>query len=185
MKNAACWGLLALSTLSLTAFTAKVDKKNPDVLPSGQPVSERKAQEQLPMAGGTVWATLLESKISYSNKAPHITATFPPHIKALSGQTLTASGFILPLDASERTSHFLLSKRTPTCPFCPPGEPNEVIEVFCKKPVKADDSMVTVTGKFSLTNNTDNGVFFVMKEAQSEQPENTEVLPTGGNKPMY
>jgi hypothetical protein len=169
------------------AFTAKVDKKNPDVLPSGQPVSERNAQEQLPMASGTLWATLLESKISYSNKPPHITATFPPAVKAMNGKDVTASGFVLPLDASEHTSHFLLSKRTPTCPFCPPGEPNEVIEVYCKKPLKFDDSMITVSGKFALTNNTENGVFFVMKEANVDSVQSGFVQPSGSNsnQPLY
>lgn len=130
-----------------------------------QPVEERKAQEQLPMASGEVWKTLLHSKISYSAKPPHITATKPAEIKAMNGRTLTVDGFMLPMDESEYSKHFLLSKRTPTCPFCPPGEPNEVIEVFATKGIYYDDSLLTMQGTFSLTNNTENGIFFVLKNA--------------------
>ncbi|HEX2859269.1 MAG TPA: DUF3299 domain-containing protein [Alphaproteobacteria bacterium] len=176
-----------LLVMALMGFTAKGSKPNPDVLPSGQPVSERNAQNMLPMGGDSVWNTLLQSKISYSNVAPHITATLTPDIKKLDGKTLSADGFILPLDASSASKHFLLSKRTPTCPFCPPGEPNEVIEVFCAKPVKVDDALVSVRGKFALTNNTDNGIFFVMKEAEVSAPATSPSgQPAGSNKPtMY
>jgi hypothetical protein len=182
---------LGMAALLLMGFTGKGNNPSPDVLPSGQPVSERKAQESLPMASGTVWATLLQSKIAYSNKPPHITATFPPDIKAMNGRTITASGFVLPLDASDHTSHFLLSKRTPTCPFCPPGEPNEVIEVYCNTPIKFDDSMISVTGKFGLTNNTDNGVFFTMKQATAQAGPVAGALPpaagsgAGGAKTLW
>jgi hypothetical protein len=174
--------VLAAVATCLMGFTQKGTAPADGILPSGQPVSERQAQDSLPMASGTVWGTLLESKIAYSSKPPHITATFPPDIKAMNGKTVTASGFVLPLDASEHTSHFLLSKRTPTCPFCPPGEPNEVIEVYCNKPIKFDDSMISVTGKFGLTNNTDNGVFFTMKQATA-QTASAAGLAGGGMPP--
>jgi hypothetical protein len=155
--------VLALAcALPSWAFNPKTEK----VLPSGQPLSERQAQNVLPMAHGGIWQTLLGSKISYSEKEPHITAKLTPAIKALNGTTITASGFILPMDQAENTRHFLLSKRTPTCPFCPPGEPNEVIEVFAAKPVKVSDAMVTMKGKFKLTNNTENGIFFQLENAQ-------------------
>lgn len=178
---------LLLAAMPLMAFTAKGTKDNPDMLPSGQPVSERNAQNMLPMGGGTLWNTLLQSKISYSNVTPHITATLTPDIKGLDGKTLSAEGFVLPLDANSASKHFLLSKRTPTCPFCPPGEPNEVIEVFCAKPVKVDDGLISVRGKFTLTNNTDNGIFFVMKEAEVSAPVSSPTgQPAGSNKPtMY
>jgi hypothetical protein len=118
------------------------------------------------MASGVVWNTLLKSKISYSAKPPHISASLTPDIKAMNGRTITASGFMLPMDSGEKSTHFLLSKRTPTCPFCPPGEPNEVIEVYTAKGIRYDDSMLTLQGKFELTNNTENGIFFVLKNAQ-------------------
>lgn len=131
-----------------------------------QPPEERKVQDSLPMASGPLWQTLLLSKIQYSNKAPHITATFPPQIKALTGRTVTVEGFMLPIGTDEYANHFLLSKRTPTCPFCPPGEPNEVLDVYADPPVKATDDMLTMTGTFALTNETDEGIFFVLKHAK-------------------
>lgn len=158
------YGMLAMGLLAVLPVAGAM--ASPPPLPgSGQPVDERKAQDSLPMASGEVWKTLMQSKITYSAKAPHINATKPPEVKALNGRSVVVDGFMLPIDEGEYPKHFLLSKRTPTCPFCPPGEPNEVIEVYSQKGVYYDDSLLTMQGNFTLINNTENGVFFVMKDA--------------------
>ena len=63
----------------------------------------------------------------------------PMKVKALVGKEVTISGFILPLESTEKFKHFILSKRTPTCPFCPPGEPNEIVDVMLDKPISWDE----------------------------------------------
>ena len=83
----------------------------------------------------------------------------------MDGKPFTISGFMLPLEATEKFKHFLLSKRTPTCPFCPPGEPNEIVEVFSAKPVAWKDDMVTMTGTLKLVNDGEKGIFFQMNDA--------------------
>ena len=93
------------------------------------------------------------------------TAAHPPAVKALVGKTLTIPGFIMPLDAATRGTHFLLSKYTPVCAFCPPGEPNEVVEVQTARPILFSAKLVKVTGTFALENNGDNGLFFKMTGA--------------------
>jgi hypothetical protein len=140
-----------------------------------QPTDERKAQEALPVSKDIVWDTFSKVKITYSNEAPHITAAITPEVKALSGQTLSISGFVLPMDGEAETKHFLLSKRTPTCFYCPPGEPNEVVEVYLNKGISFDDAMHTITGTFALTNNTDNGIFFVLKNAQEVKTKKNDI----------
>ncbi|MBI1309295.1 MAG: DUF3299 domain-containing protein [Proteobacteria bacterium] len=173
--------LTALAVLTASAGFAFSSKADDDS--AYQPIDERKAQESLPMASGVVWNTLIKSKISYSNKEPHITAKLTPEIKAMNGRTITVDGFMLPMDSGEKSTHFLLSKRTPTCPFCPPGEPNEVIEVIAKKGVPYDDTMLTMQGTFRLTNNTENGIFFVMKDGvllKQKKVSYGMVNPSGG-----
>ena len=71
----------------------------------------------------------------------------------------------MPLDASTHGNHFLLSKYTPVCAFCPPGEPNEVVEVTTARPIAYTPKLVNVTGTFALENNGDNGLFFKMAGA--------------------
>ncbi len=148
-----------------------------------QPVEERKAQDSLPVSHDGLWNVLMKAKITYRNVAPYITASLPPEVKALNGKTLEISGFVLPMDGTEKTSHFLLSKRTPTCPFCPPGEPNEVVEVYARKPVPWDDNLLTMRGTFALTNNTEQGIFFVLKNAEAVTPLKQAALPPSGGTP--
>ena len=131
-----------------------------------QPLDERAAQNSLPQSKDQMWSTLGETKVKFNHDAGTYSANIPPAVKALNGSELSISGFILPLEAEEKFSHFLLSKRTPTCAFCPPGEPNEIIEVYTETPQKWDDNIVTYTGTFELIDNKDLGVFFKLTKAR-------------------
>jgi len=93
-------------------------------------------------------------------------------VKAMSGQIIRASGFVLPLDGSDMTKHFLLTRRTPVCFFCPPGEPNEVMEVRSKKAIAWTDDIVTMSGQFKLINDGEKGVFFALFDAEKAKKAN-------------
>lgn len=134
----------------------------------GQPKDERNAQNALPKSHDPIWAILAKTKLSLDKKNWKYTATFPDEVKALADKELTVSGFILPLEASEKFKHFLLSKRTPTCPFCPPGEPNEVIDVWLDKAISWNEDMVKVTGKFEIINDQEK-MFFKLSNAKIEK----------------
>jgi hypothetical protein len=133
---------------------------------SAQPTDERKAQDNLPKSNDPMWAVLGKTKIHLDAKAWRYSATFPPDIKAMAGKPITISGFMLPVETTEKFRHFILSKRTPTCPFCPPGEPNEIADVWLTDPVKWDEDTVKVTGTFSLMNNPELGMFFKIDKAK-------------------
>lgn len=127
--------------------------------------AERRAQENLPKSHDEMWKSFGACKVHYDTKKFTYSISYTPEIRALAGKQITLSGFMLPLESTEKFTHFLLSKRTPTCPFCPPGEPNEIVEVFSKKPVKWDEGIVIVTGSLNFTSNPELGVFFQMKDA--------------------
>lgn len=148
--------LLALSFFLLCGF-------------SFQPVDERKAQDNLPMSQNPLWTTLQKTRINVDKKHGYYSAVFPQNIKSMTGKELTVSGFMMPLEPKEKFKHFLLSKRTPTCPFCPPGGPNEVIDVWTDSPVEYTDTMITVKGKFELMNDKEMGLFFKLKAAEEEK----------------
>jgi len=126
---------------------------------------EREAQAHLPQARSPLWGILRMTRITVDDARGLFTASHPPAVRALVGKTLTFTGFIMPLNAAASGNHFLLSKYTPVCPFCPPGEPNEVVEVHTAQPIVYSDKMVNVTGKFGLENNGDNGLFFQLASA--------------------
>lgn len=131
-----------------------------------QEPGERTAQARLPQGRTPLWATLRTTRINADDARGIFTATHTPAVRALVGHTLTLQGFIMPLDAQRRGNHFLLSKYTPVCAFCPPGEPNEVVEVTTPAPIAYTARLVSVTGVFGLENNGDNGLFFRMVNAQ-------------------
>lgn len=143
---------LAAIFLSLCAF-------------SSQPMDERQAQNALPMSKDPVWKTLSATVIKVDEKKGLYSAVPPAAVKALSGHAMTVTGFMLPLESTEKFKHFLLSKRTPTCPFCPPGEPNEVIDVHTTKPIAYTEDAITVKGTFTLMNDREMGLFFKLSDA--------------------
>jgi len=131
----------------------------------GQAPGERAGQLHLPISPSPLWATLRRTTIIDDEKHGLYRASFPQEVKALSGQTVTLTGFMLPLDAIEKSHHFLLSKYTPVCFFCPPGAPNEVIEVISKPGVRRTDDMLKLTGRLTLINNGEKGLFFRLDQA--------------------
>jgi len=132
----------------------------------GQPAEERTAQDELPKSKDALWATLAEADVAADYENGLFTIKTTPAIDALAGTTLTVSGFMVPLDVEENISHFLIARNTPVCPFCPPGEPDEVIEVQCLESVPSSYDLVTVTGIFKLIDNGDQGLFFQLKDAR-------------------
>jgi hypothetical protein len=93
-------------------------------------------------------------------------AHFPPDLMKVSGQTFEIAGYMTPLDASGVTRHFILTRRSTGCPFCPPNEANEAIEVFTERPVQYADRQILVTGKLTLLSNSNEGLFFRMQGAK-------------------
>ena len=94
-----------------------------------------------------------------------VNITYIPSVKAMDGKNVTISGFMQPLEAKDKFSHFLLSKNAPTCAYCPPSRPNEVVEVFSSKPMMWKENLITISGTLNLVNDGKKGVFFQMKDA--------------------
>lgn len=128
--------------------------------PIGQPADERAAQATLPKSQSPVWAKFLHSKVGYNSKRGLYSIKVSDDVQVLAGQAITVNGWVLPLDGSDHTKHFLLTRNTPVCLFCPPGEPNEVVEVVSPRAIPWTDKIVSVTGPLSLVNNGEKGIFF-------------------------
>ena len=131
-----------------------------------QAAGERARQAKLPQSASSYWAILRQTKIGMDEARGTFTASHPAVVKALQGQTITMTGFMLPLEAGKQIRHFLLSKYTPVCAFCPPGEPNEVVQVDADRATPYRDGMVSVTGKFALADNGEQGLFFRLGSAK-------------------
>jgi len=150
--------------LILTSVVPSVQGQVP-----GQPADEASAQKWLPRSKDPIWSKLIQCKVNYDKKTGEFGINVTPEVRALDGQTVSVRGFVLPMDGADRTKHFLLTRNTPVCLYCPPGEPNEIIEVVSERAVEWTDSVVTVTGKMSLIDNGENALFFKITVAQVRQ----------------
>ena len=111
-----------------------------------------------------LWKNFSQCKLK-ANKDFSYEITYLPGVKAMNGREVTISGFMLPLEAKPKSNHFLLERRAPTCAFCPPGEPNEVMEVFSRQPMAWEENLVTMSGTLILPNDSKKGIFFQLKDA--------------------
>ena len=153
--------IAATCILSLSAFQQVTgEKPRPD-----QPQDERQVQGGLPQSKSPLWGKLGKCRVDYDSRRGLYSIDVTADTKTLDQQIIEANGFILPLDGADRTKHFLLSRRTPVCQFCPPGEPNEIIEVRSKAVLEWVDDPGTIKGKFKLVNDAEKGVFFLMEDA--------------------
>jgi hypothetical protein len=94
-----------------------------------------------------------------------IRADFVPEVQKLAGKPITISGFVMPIGGDTR-HHFILSRYSPECPFCPAGGPTETIEVFADRPVGATQLMVTLAGTLNIQDKMDVGLFYRLFHAK-------------------
>ncbi|MCG9917209.1 MAG: DUF3299 domain-containing protein [Phenylobacterium sp.] len=121
---------------------------------------ERALQLTLPTADGPQWAKLRKTEVWIDEPTQLFRARHPAEVRALAGKAFKIQGFMLPLEMAERTTRFLLSPYTPVCFYHPPAEPNEVIEVYLDRPIRAGYHLVEVEGVLTLTDNGEKGLFF-------------------------
>jgi hypothetical protein len=136
------------------------------VQPTSQPLDELAAQKALPRVTDPVWARFVKCPLDYDEESGIYKIRMTPEVKALDGKTITVRGFVLPMDGSDHTKHFLLSRNTPVCMYCPPGQPNEVIEVYSSRAIAWTDKVVSVTGRLSLINDEEKALFFKIESAE-------------------
>jgi hypothetical protein len=135
---------------------------------------ERAMQLELPTADGPMWRVLRQTRISIDETTQLFEAVHPAAVRTLAGQRIKLQGYMLPLEANDRTAHFLISPYTPVCFFHPPAEPNEVIEVRLGRPISAGYHLVEVTGVLTLADNGEKGLFFQMNGATARVVERVD-----------
>ena len=111
------------------------------------------------------WSVLRQATVGQDRARGLLTARFPPAVQALSGRPFRISGFMSPLETAQDTRHFIVTRRSTTCPFCPPNEPTEAVEVRLTAPARFTDQEVVVSGRMALTGSSDEGLFYSLSDA--------------------
>ena len=147
MRPLALFSLLA----SLLAFGAAAYAQEPNF----KPLPERKDVVS--------WKTL--EKVQLIKQKDRYVPQFDAGIAALDQKQVKVQGFMMPLQAGEKQSHFVLSAMPQTCSFCMPGGPEQMVEVKSKTPLKYTMDAVIVSGKFVLLKDDPTGVFYRLVDA--------------------
>lgn len=90
---------------------------------------------------------------------------FSKDVKKLDGKAIKVAGFMMPIEQRETHKRFMLSAVPPGCPFCLPGGPNSIIEVFPKTPMKYTTDAIVMNGTMSLLKDDPSGFYYRMIEA--------------------
>jgi hypothetical protein len=91
---------------------------------------------------------------------------YSKEIKALDGQEVKLMGFIYPLEGGLEHKRFLLTAWPPSCPFCLPAGPSQMVEVLCEEPVQFTEGAILMAGKFEVLADDPSGMYYRMRAAK-------------------
>ena len=112
-----------------------------------------------------IWTLLNKTQVTPDKARGVYVASFPAALQSQAGGPLTLAGFILPLQASPVSRHFMLVRRNSGCPFCPPNAPTEALEIMADTPVAYTGEEVKITGRLKLIASSGDGLFFRLENA--------------------
>jgi uncharacterized protein len=91
---------------------------------------------------------------------------FRSDVLALDGKDVKLRGFMMPLDQAEKQTRFVLTALPPSCPFCLPAGPDQLVEVECSEGVKFTFDPVTIAGKFEVLRDDPAGLLYRMVDSK-------------------
>lgn len=122
------------------------------------------ASKPLPELKGVVsWKTLAEVKTI--KQKDRFMPEFSKGVVTLDKKEIRLQGFMMPLDMGEKQKRFLLVALPPTCSFCLPGGPDQMVEIQAKTPVKYSFEPIVVSGRFAVLRNDEMGLYYRMTDA--------------------
>ncbi|HLZ85213.1 MAG TPA: DUF3299 domain-containing protein [Caulobacteraceae bacterium] len=134
--------------------------------PVTQPAEERARQQLLPQSADPIWRTFAHTRVKTDLNRGIFLAEHPADVRALDGQQVSVTGFMLSTSILKKFGTFILTRYTPVCAFCPPGAPNEAVQVNLLQFVGQTSGLVTVKGRLHLENDASAGLFFRLDQAQ-------------------
>jgi len=158
MKIAATFLALLLGV----STAAWAQQKGP--APDPQQAAAQWMDKPLPELKGVVsWKTLGEVKpVKQKDK---FVPEFAKTVSALDKKEVKIQGFMMPLDMGEKQARFILSALPPSCAFCLPGGPEQMVEVQTKTPVKYGFEPILLTGKLAVLKDDPMGLYYRLTDA--------------------
>ena len=121
----------------------------------------------LPELKGVVsWKTLAE--VTPVKQKDRFVPQFSKGITGLDKKEVKLQGFMMPLDMGEKQKRFLLVALPPSCAFCLPGGPEQMVEVVAKNPVKYGFDPIILSGKLTVLTDDPMGLYYRLSDAVAQ-----------------
>ena len=121
--------------------------------------------------GKNVWKVL--AKVEIQSKFDEVLQfeveqpTFSDEVKALAGNEITISGFMIPLDELQGKNYFVLSSLPfSSCFFCGGAGPETVMEVYSKKQISYTEKEIKIKGILEINADDPLKLLYILKEAE-------------------
>ena len=112
------------------------------------------------------WVFFQDVTVKADTDKGEYVATFSPALSKMDGRDFSITGYMLSVEPTTHSPHFVLTRRSAGCPFCPPNEPTEAIEVKATMPVDYRVVPVTVSGRLKLVARSADGLFYRLENAK-------------------
>ncbi len=122
------------------------------------------AGKPLPELKGVVsWKTLADVKtVKFKDR---FIPDFGKSVAVLDRKEVKLQGFMMPLDMGDKQKRFLLVSLPPTCSFCMPGGPEQMVEIQAKMPVKYGFEPIVMSGRFAVLRDDAMGLYYRLTDA--------------------
>ena len=137
--------------------------KSPLDTDGNQPPSPYLSKPLPELKGVVSWKTLADVKTVKQKDG--FVPDFGKSVTTLDKQEIKLQGFMMPLDMGEKQKRFLLVALPPTCSFCMPGGPEQMVEVQTKTPMKYGFEPIVVSGRFAVLRNDTMGLYYRLTDA--------------------
>ena len=156
----------AFAILALSANAAIAQGKfGEHAPPPGAPPSDlSQAFKPLPERKDVVSWRLL-SQVELVKTKSRFVPQFSKGVTDLDKKEVMLQGFMMPLQAGEKQTHFVLAATPQTCSFCVPGGPEQLVEVRTKTAVKYTFDPVVLRGRLAVLKDDPTGVFYRLTDA--------------------
>ncbi|WP_375397158.1 hypothetical protein [uncultured Sphingomonas sp.] len=111
------------------------------------------------------WVILHDVQVTADEARGVYTAKFSRNMADMEGRPFTIIGYMLTIEPNTRSAHFVITRRSSGCPFCPPNEPTEAIEVFATRPIDYTQAPIALKGTLHLVRSSAQGLFYRMDQA--------------------
>ena len=113
--------------------------------------------------GVVSWKTLGEVQVV--KQKDKFIPQFSNTIAGLDKKEVRLQGFMMPLEMGDRQKRFILSAMPPSCAFCLPGGPDQIVEIQAKSPVKYGFEPIVVSGKLAVLKDDPMGLYYRLTDA--------------------